>query len=648
MALFRYTPLSNPNSDIRLIDIVYGRPDEILICQMRTTYSEISTKYQALSYTWGDATRKVPIKLNGGDFFITKNLENALRQLRTREKYFSVLQTPLWIDAICINQEDSNERDAQVRRMKSIYEQAEQVVIWLGKYNEPTDQAFRPELRRWEIDGVQQNSEDLARCALLLCLCLKEEAARIHKMEFLTRLKYDFAMDLATTSKARNIVNPEAQEISMSLEDCKYASEKQVWAQLSRLFYRPWFERLWIIQELAVSRKTIVLWGGLQMPWSTLEIAAKLILRPKGLVISPQIARILPLLGAHRITQVALQLMYNIDTKNVLTILHNTQNTKCSDARDRLYAIRGIVEDNEDIEIDYSIPVQQVYRNWAMKRIQRTRSLDIFSACADSSRSGDLPSWIPDLRRPFGQDKPLWYATQTLVPCNQSLQFHSRDVQFSGDGLKVRLPGTSIWRINHLTSVGDVATGLQDPLEPGSLLRNIIAEWETTLDAPRRVSGDESLALRGFKQTLLRSFYPHGLGDFSPWSNDSQNLDALAVPYDIWRGNDKSEDVLQRYIDSRQWNMARHEENIREFERSLFPRVHGCQMFTVEAGRTGIVAANCGVRVGDEVWLLQGGLTAFILRRINEEEHRLMSPCYLFGKMHAKDADQAWQPVILV
>jgi hypothetical protein len=120
-----------------------------------------------------------------------------------------------------------------------------------------------------------------------------------------------------------------------------------------------------------------VQWGHPQVAWPALEEAAKCILRPGNFVFQPHIHKILPLLGAHRITQVAVQSMYNFDTNNVLTILHNTQGIKGSDPRDRLYAIRGIIEDNEDIEIDYSIPVQQVYRNWAVKRINGTKSLDI-------------------------------------------------------------------------------------------------------------------------------------------------------------------------------------------------------------------------------------------------------------------------------
>jgi Heterokaryon incompatibility protein (HET) len=526
-------------------------------------------------------------------------------------------QLPLWIDAICVNQQDSNERDAQVRRMKSIYEQAEQVIIWLGRYNEPTDGSFRFDLSKYEIDKFDENSEAMARAALVLAFVLKEEGNQ-----------------------------QQTSELLIGLEDCNHTSNLQVWIQLSRLFHRPWFERLWIIQELAVSRQAIVLWGNLQVPWINLERAAKFILRPGDAKLPANIRKLFPLLGAHRITQVALQSMYNFDTKNVLTILHNTQNTKCSDPRDRLYAIRGIVEDNEDIEIDYSISVQQVYRNWAEKRIKRTRSLDIFSACADSSRGGDLPSWVPDLRRPFGKDRPLWIASQSarnparLLLDNPSNPIRFGTHSFSEDGLKIRLFGKHVGKISKLTNIGDAVTNLPDPTDLGARLRQIIANWETTLNTPQEQSGEEFFAPRGFKETILRSFYP--------WSYMSETSDVLSMPYDIWRSDHGSRHTLSEYVDSGHWDVSRHDLMLKDFERDLFPRVHGCQMLILENGSTGIVAGNCQTQVGDQLWLLSGGLTALILRHANEVEHRLISPCYLFGTMYLVDVDRAWQEVVLV
>lgn len=112
---FRYSALKNAESDLRLLQIASGRQHDDLKCTI-TVHSKHSlrrTKYNALSYTWGDVAVKVPISLNGNIFFVTPNLEGALRNLRCLTPAERGKQLPLWVDAICINQNDIEERDDQ-------------------------------------------------------------------------------------------------------------------------------------------------------------------------------------------------------------------------------------------------------------------------------------------------------------------------------------------------------------------------------------------------------------------------------------------------------------------------------------------------------------------------------------------------------
>jgi hypothetical protein len=79
-------------------------------------------------------------------------------------------------------------------------------------------------------------------------------------------------------------------------------------------------------------------------------------------------------------------------------------------------------------------------------------------------------------------------------------------------------------------------------------------------------------------------------------------------------------------------NPQAEESSIKNFERSVFSKLHGCQMFVIESrGESfcGIVAANCKVLPGDEVAILYGGATPFILRRVSATKYRLITPCYL-------------------
>ena len=84
--------------------------------------------YKALSYTWGDPQDTLPITLNGHRFKVTRNLKKALECLRSLN-----MQTPIWIDAICINQIDMDERMHQVQLMRYIYEKPIEVIVYLGE-----------------------------------------------------------------------------------------------------------------------------------------------------------------------------------------------------------------------------------------------------------------------------------------------------------------------------------------------------------------------------------------------------------------------------------------------------------------------------------------------------------------------------------
>jgi hypothetical protein len=66
-----------------------------------------------------------------------------------------------WVDALCINQKDAEERDEQVRRMKSIYRDAERVVIWLGDYEEPGDKRLQITSDQWGIEVLEKGTESV-------------------------------------------------------------------------------------------------------------------------------------------------------------------------------------------------------------------------------------------------------------------------------------------------------------------------------------------------------------------------------------------------------------------------------------------------------------------------------------------------------
>ncbi|PMD42980.1 heterokaryon incompatibility, partial [Hyaloscypha variabilis F] len=96
-------------------------------------------KFEALSYCWGPDESYKSIEINGHLVPVRRNLWWALRHLR--HGVYGMRRT-LWIDALCINQNDVNERSAQVSIMGSIYSTASRVLVWIGEESEESQAAF--------------------------------------------------------------------------------------------------------------------------------------------------------------------------------------------------------------------------------------------------------------------------------------------------------------------------------------------------------------------------------------------------------------------------------------------------------------------------------------------------------------------------
>jgi len=166
-----YRPLSHGPSTIRLLRIHKGNPEDPILCSLFESVLDGGSGFDALSYVWGDLDKLAKIQLNAEDFNITQNLEWALRQLRNPSQ-----DRVIWVDALCINQNDFLERNAQVSQMSSIYKLASAVVLWLGLGHEMTEQAvnliagaraheFHPQ---WFVESIEAKDSRNAFAQILL------------------------------------------------------------------------------------------------------------------------------------------------------------------------------------------------------------------------------------------------------------------------------------------------------------------------------------------------------------------------------------------------------------------------------------------------------------------------------------------------
>jgi Heterokaryon incompatibility protein (HET) len=190
--------------------------------------------YVALSYLWGpkDPSTDVTVSINGEEFPVRSNLAAAMRQLENCPRIEQGFK--LWIDMICINQENIQEREIQVRKMKDIYASAWNVVVWLG---------------------VEANGSDLAMATL-------RYLSRRHRND--------------PSSMQTDIICQPGWRISTSV---RYTSFKRdVHVDLYRLLTRDYWYRLWILQEIALGRDDMpIICGGSHIKWSDIVAATTLI-----------------------------------------------------------------------------------------------------------------------------------------------------------------------------------------------------------------------------------------------------------------------------------------------------------------------------------------------------------------------------------
>lgn len=111
----------------RVMNLQPGVGSDELRFHFEVVYHEDVPSYEAISYVWGDATRKEVIETESGYLEVTKNLADALRAIRD-----PTTERCLWADAVCINQADVLERNHQVRQMAELFANADNVLVWLG------------------------------------------------------------------------------------------------------------------------------------------------------------------------------------------------------------------------------------------------------------------------------------------------------------------------------------------------------------------------------------------------------------------------------------------------------------------------------------------------------------------------------------
>ncbi|KAK4244284.1 heterokaryon incompatibility protein-domain-containing protein [Corynascus novoguineensis] len=238
MGPYPYSPLDLGRPSIRLLRIQQEEWFDDIICQLFEACGdeEEGVPYKALSYTWGGSQHR-PVEglprvlVDGHEIGLTQNLYIALRQIRPRNR-----DLILWVDAICINQNNPQEKGHQVQHMGSIYKGAEEVLGWLGLEDDASDSLL----------GLVSWIESKAT-----------EATAMEHRDRWTELCYRH-MDRWRANNNPGVFLRMNQAFQTLLE-------------------RPWFTRVWILQEIAHAKTARILCGRSSCPARTFALMPQLL-----------------------------------------------------------------------------------------------------------------------------------------------------------------------------------------------------------------------------------------------------------------------------------------------------------------------------------------------------------------------------------
>ncbi|KAH6647148.1 heterokaryon incompatibility protein-domain-containing protein [Truncatella angustata] len=328
--------------------------DDIVIHMSRVPFDPAHPPYyEALSYFWGSNTNKKPIyvgKQGGSIIMVTRNLEVALRHLRPRHGSSRIM----WIDAICINQADDEEKGPQVAKMGQIFKHAARVTAWLGPEQNSSDQAMR-------LMGYLGSQVSVAW-------------PPFHGSSI------PWSMRPTPTAFDKSLGD------KMSYLPFSYPETQSIYHLLSRR----WFRRLWVRQEIFLATgKAVLVCGSFATPWALFRNAmVSIYCKPCHKV--PR--------GWSRLKTTLSSFIFQTFPVRITTIRQLFDGSECRDSRDRIYAILDLLHDLDrrlNIQPDYTKSTASVYKCLTRMYIEKSRSVKILQDCQIDTNIKNT-SWVPD------------------------------------------------------------------------------------------------------------------------------------------------------------------------------------------------------------------------------------------------------------
>jgi hypothetical protein len=574
---YGYQPVAR--REFRLLILHSGQFDDALSATLvRSSLDDLrELAYETVSYVWGDANLKAQLLVDNAILEIPASAGAVLRQVRYKTK-----PRRLWIDAVCINQADLKERQQQVSYMRYIYTNSSRNLIYLGHSDNHTEAA---------LGTISAILADLAR--------------QVQSYSKLQALLYKSDGSPATES-GHSKASPYDNEALQSLYD------------------RPWFTRLWVVQEAALAPKNVCLWGEYQLPLFNLLRAAVWyryknyrfeIIRDKSFVKAARFYDTVYYGATSR------PFSSSRAQRSPASYLDLSRHFESSVASDKVFAMLGLLDDrikHDDfwalLTPDYHKPTSLVFRDAFRaallqdQMLQRPLSLNIVHHWSQQDVDGtDLPSWVPDLRRKGDRTQEAYDLCPYFNACPSGQKHYQHDISpIPSDTLALR--GTAI---DEIVSIGPMSpfgsTWLQD-LE--------FVELSAEIAQVKDLSDQNSVATGTFARTLVAGV------DVLQHRQDLTTTAKSFVKWYAWLRSVLMLDDLQ--VDP--------ETATQEFASALAQACHMRRLFRTRQGHLGLGPKV--MQVGDQAVVLYGCHVISILRPVPDGiNHHFVGQCYVDGMM---------------
>jgi hypothetical protein len=361
-----YQPLDSGRFQIRCLSLSPGEFEDPICGALEIVSLEDRPKYEAISYVWGQDLSPVPMVINNANVSITQNLDTALRHLRHRDS-----SRRLWVDALCINQADLKEKAEQVKYMGLIYSHAAKAIVWLGS----ADTSLQP---------VKDFLNDLD-------------------------LKRNYLRSFASESKEpvprRSKPNQNDPEFSLALR----AQDRPtgVLRGLLELFSRPYWERVWIIQEISKASNVEIRFGQFRVHLNPLLLASRNL---KNL--SERTRTLLRAIVRFRAQEQGYGGLSTNARMSLFDALIASRHSLATDPRDKVYALIGLTNDGSNLipMPTYTTSVEKVFHDLTAAIIrsqQRSNVILLANWASLQERFKDAARWCIDWAD-LGYHLPPW------------------------------------------------------------------------------------------------------------------------------------------------------------------------------------------------------------------------------------------------